>query len=174
MRIRSFHLIAALGGLGLAATATLASAHAKPAHAPARGCPVRHVSAHGGRHVRHLHVAWRHGGWSAHHGMAMRHGWQGGHSWHEEHGWSDQHGWSEGDGRWAEAREHHWGGGEWGRRPWATDAFGYLTWPGKTHFASGQPVEGATPPPPPPPPEDMQGPPPQADENSETYIVRRF
>lgn len=56
------------------------------------------------------------------------------------------------------------------RRPWATDQFGYLTWPGKTHFVGGQPVDGAAMPPPPPgamppgpPPGYMQGPPPGAD-----------
>ena len=109
--------------------------------------------------------------------MAMRGDWRGGHSWREDHGWGDQHGWTQEDGRWAGGREHHWGA-EWGQRPWATDVFGYLTWPGKTHFAGGRPVEGgALPPPPPPPPEGWQGPPPAPpgdDEAGATYEIYRF
>ena len=71
------------------------------------------------------------------------------------------------------------------RRPWATDRFGYLTWPGKTHFIGGQPVEGgalpppppgAMPPPPPPPGADEQGPPPppQGADSDQSYEIRRF
>jgi hypothetical protein len=48
------------------------------------------------------------------------------------------------DSGWAAASQQQHGG--WGERRWAeasvsmTDGYGYLTWPGKTHFIHGQPM----------------------------------
>jgi hypothetical protein len=114
------------------------------------------------------------------HGMMGHHMWRGGQQSVEEHGWSSERGWSEDEGRWG-----HGGRWDlaWAERPWATDRFGYLTWPGKTHFVDGHAVRDDMPPPPPPPPEGAgppppppegwQGPPPGA-EDEPSYEIRRF
>jgi len=187
------------GGLGVLAGAVATFAVAGTAHiktAPTCGCA---VSAAGhARHPVRVHVrgravarTWRHTArWSEHDGQMMGHGMMGHHMWRgeqqsaEEHGWSSERGWSEDEGRWAYGHGAHWDLA-WAERPWATDAFGYLTWPGKTHFVNGHAVKGEAPPPPPPPegagpppPEGWQGPPPPppgaAGEAEGSYEVYRF
>lgn len=104
------------------------------------------------------------------------------HAWPEDGGWRFSHGW----------RSDGYAMG-WARRPWATDAFGFLTWPGKSHFVDGRYApEGAMPPPPPPPPGgpemappppgevgppppgEWQGPPPPPGEDQGSYQIYRF
>jgi hypothetical protein len=140
MRIRPSLILGLLGmTAGLAATAALASGHHAGVHATACGCrPVvrRHRVHARWTHVRHTVIRQT--------AFVAR----------DERDWSDSH-------SWRSAREVSWG---WSERPWATDQFGFLTWPGKSHFVDGHMMRGAVPPPPPPPPEDeMQGPPPGDD-----------
>lgn len=202
MRIPYASICGVLGVLaGAVATfAVAATVHPKPA-TPTCGCQLS--AAKPARHAVHVRrrgyaQAWRHvARWSEHGGMmgpGMMDGrMMGHHMWREEqqsaesHGWSSEHGWSEDEGRWAHGRGAHWDLA-WAERPWATDAFGYLTWPGKTHFVNGHAVKGEPPPPPPPPPEGAgppppppegwQGPPPPspgaAGEDEGGYEVYRF
>ena len=108
------------------------------------------------------------------------HMWQGQHGWHDQHGWGESHEWSEGGEGFGYRYEP---------RPWATDAFGFLTWPGKTHFIPAHadggppmppppPMDNSMPPPPPPPPpgwndgprEQQQG----VEQDQDGYNVYRF
>jgi hypothetical protein len=139
--------------------------------------------------VRHGRAkAWRHAArWSSH-GAMMDGRMMGRHMWRDEreatesHSWSSEHGWSEDEGRWGHGERWDMA---WGERPWATDAFGYLTWPGKTHFVNGHAIQGEPPPPPPPPPEGAvpspegwQGPPPSppgaVGEDGPSFDIYRF
>jgi hypothetical protein len=43
------------------------------------------------------------------------------------------------DSGWSSSERHDGWGGD-GRRPSMTDRYGFLTWPGKTHFLRGQPI----------------------------------
>lgn len=176
MRIRASLVILAGAVAGLTATAVLADGmpRAKPA-APACGCHA--ASHHARRHAASAHVRAPRHAWTR---MAMRgdeHMWQGGRSWHDEHGWSESHEWSDGERF----------GYRYEARPWATDAFGFLTWPGKTHFIPTRgPGEGAmpppmdnsmAPPPPPPPPgwsDDRSGSQKGIEQDEDGYDVYRF
>jgi hypothetical protein len=187
------------GGLGLlaGAVATFAvAATVNPKPAPtACSCalgaakPARHAV-----HVRkHVKVRRHSARWSGRgrmmDGRMMDGRMMGHHMWRDEqvssesHGWSSEHGWSEDEG--------HWGYGHggrfdlaWAERPWATDVYGYLTWPGKTHFVNGHAIQGEPPPPPPPPrdgagpSEGWQGPPPPppgaAGDDEGSYEIYRF
>lgn len=181
-------LILALGALAVAAQAAPAAARCAPPrpHRVARHaacpCAVRHPVAHVYRRVRREHETT-----VAVQTQTERFGYVQDRSWSDERAWAERRG----------AMMMAWRD----RRPWATDRFGYLTWPGKTHFVGGQPVDGGAIPPPPPPPgamppmppppgADMQGPPPgadwqgppppppgaddQGDAADQSYEVRRF
>jgi hypothetical protein len=162
MRLRPFAALAVLAAVaGLTATATPADAHRKPA--PACGCHPHHRATRVARHgrVRRAHnveVAVQRDVHIAPSGLREEHSSE----------WSEERAWSDGDARFAGRPAYGWGG-----RPSATDQFGYLTWPGKTHFADGQPVDTGLPPPPPPAvvvpaptrrPAAWQGPPPATDD----------
>lgn len=148
MRIRPLLLIAGLAALTLGAGA--ADARCAPpvrhklVHRPACPCVVRRrpvVVHHCLRHERpqvQAQVDTRH------YGYVERHGWSDAHSWSDERSQMMVMAWQD-------------------RRPWDTDRFGYLTWPGKTHFVDGHPVDGAALPPPPPPPPGAMGPDPMQD-----------
>lgn len=186
--MRVLPLILSLGAVALTAQAAGARcAPPKPRHIVHHAvcpCTIRHPVAHVRRYVERdqvQRVVVVHDQ-AEHFGMAERRAWAEQHAWGQERysnlfmAWQD-------------------------RRPWATDQFGYLTWPGKTHFIGGQPVDGgAMPPPPPgamppgpppgaedqgpPPGADWQGPPPGADmqgppppppgEDGPGYAVQRF
>jgi hypothetical protein len=145
MRIRASLVIVVSAVAGLTATVAFADGmpRAKPA-TPACGC---HAVSHQARRRA-----------ASTHARAARHVWTrvattgGEHEWRGERGWHDQHGWSE---------SHEWsdGGYRYEPRPWATDAFGFLTWPGKTHFIPAHAL-GDGPPPPPPPMDNSMAPPP--------------
>ncbi len=154
---QTFAGIGAFAGLVLIiAIALVEPSHA--AQAPGKACPPPAAKAHAsGRHTHRTHAAghahraglmrahaWRgHGG--GHHGYVDRRGWR------SEHQWGGGRQWA-GESQWSDERDfgesHHWReGGGWVERPWATDQFGYLTWPGKTHFGGPPAPEGAAPPP---------------------------
>lgn len=181
MRIPYASICGVLGILAGAVATFAVAATAPPKPAPqACGChrsaakPVRHAvrARHRGPATVRRHAA----RWSGHGGHMMSGGMMDGrmmghHMWRDEQVSSEEHGWSRESG-WRED-EGHWGYGHggrfdlaWAERPWATDAYGYLTWPGKTHFVNGHAIQGEPPPPPPPPldgagpPEGWQGPPP--------------
>src|ERR1700753_2265387 len=128
MRIRLSPTLGVLG-IGAAIAATLAIASAAPTRAAAAcGCG---RATHAARH-HHAHaVKWRHVVHSASRTYARidsqawsaERRWGAEHAWRDEHDWSEAHGWREG------GREEGWS-----ERPWATDQFGFLTWPGKSHF----------------------------------------
>jgi hypothetical protein len=178
MRIRASLVILAVTGL----TATVALADGMPRGAkPA--APAKHTARACGCHVVHRHAART----QTH---AARHVWKrmvttgGEHMWHGERSWHDQLGWSESH-EWSEGGEHF--GYRYEPRPWATDAFGFLTWPGKTHFIPTRgPGDGAMPPPPPmdnsmpppPPPgwsDDQSGGPRKGvEQDQDGYNVYRF
>jgi hypothetical protein len=188
MRIRPLALIASVAILSAGAAAANPPAHPTPApKAPTCGCHIRHSAAvHVRRRAPHrIHVRTvtraRIGGYLEHRTWGGEHHWGETHGWSEAHSWGDQQGWSEGDGRWASSWDEHVS---------ATDRYGYLTWPGKTHFVNGQPVdegnqgarrgyppmraapEGAMRP---PPPEGWQdGPQPGGDEDGDGYEIHRF
>ena len=65
---------------------------------------------------------------------------------HVDRGWSfaQQEAWSTSEHHGAWHEDAGWASG----RTMMTDRFGYLTWPGKTHFINGQPVDEAQPSPP--------------------------
>jgi hypothetical protein len=202
---QTFAGVGAFAGLVLIiAIAFVQPSHAAPA--AAKACPPPAKAHAAGGHVRRTHAAghahrsglmrahaWRgHGG--GHYGYAGRAGGHGRRSEHYRGGmdhWAGAHQWM-GERQWSDERDfgeaHHWreGGSAWGaswvERPWATDQFGYLTWPGKSHFGSPEPghsphydggwsqgAEGAAPPPPPP---GAYGP--DADPEDGAYIIRRF
>jgi hypothetical protein len=111
-------------------------------------------------------------GWREADGRGRRH-------WGGEHGqyWGGgEHGrYGEGEWRSSHEEERSWSdveGGAWAyaglERPSAVDAYGFLTWPGKTHFGRHQPMEA--PEAGPPPPEEGPPPPPPKD----GYEIRRF
>ena len=183
MRTRaSLFSIAAVGAIASFA-ATTAIAGAKPTTPAAAACSCHAAPA--ARHVRRSAVRTR-----AH---ATRRVWKrmvmtgAEPMWHDTQGWHSHHGWSE---------SHEWsdGGDDLGyryeQRPWATDRFGYLTWPGKTHFISSHPADGAMqpppppmdgnamPPPPPPPPagwsDGPSGPQKGVEQDQDGYNVYRF
>jgi hypothetical protein len=201
MRIPYAPLCGVLGVLaGAVATFAVAGTlHTKPATKPACACQMRvvgparhHIRIHARRHG-HAGAVRRSAHWSGHRGRMMgedmmdrrmmgHHMWRGEQQSVEAHGWSSEHGWSEGEGHWGHGG--HWDLA-WAERPWATDRFGYLTWPGKTHFVNGQAVDedmGPPPPPPhdggppPPPPEGWHGPPPPPPgaEDDGSFEIRRF
>jgi hypothetical protein len=170
MRISPSQTLAGLGALSglvlIIALALVQPSHGAPAPvkaAPAKAaCPT--TAAPRKTRIKAVHKA------SRRHGALIRtHAWRnrvGG----ERHAyWSDRQ-WSRGawtgERRWSDEREYgqgrHWRmDGDLvdasGERPWATDRYGYLTWPGKTHF-------GSAPPPPAPP----------ADGDDGAYMIRRF
>jgi hypothetical protein len=174
MRIPYSTLAGCLGALaGLVATAAIAgSAHPKPAKTTCH-CAVSAVGAahhhHARAHVwRHVAVR-RHGGFMGHHMWGGQRGWSEESGWGGSRGWHEEHGWREAEGGAA---------GAWMMRPWATDPFGFLTWPGKSHFAGGHYVQDGPPPPPemgpPPPPPGDAGPPPPPGPQSNSYEIYRF
>ncbi len=184
MRIRSLPLLGVLASL-VASLAVAAPVHPKAApaatscgcrHARAAGPARYHVHRHARRHA-HVRVSGRAGGWSEHHADMGGPMWRDEHRWREEGDWGAGPGWSEDEARWAFGHAGHWGyRGYWdharAERPWATDRSGFLTWPGKTRFIGGRPVDDEGPPLP-PPPEGWQGPPPPPDAD-EGYEIRRF
>lgn len=149
MRIRASLVILVGAVAGLTATAVLADGMPRPkAAAPACGCHA--ASHHARRHAASTHARAARRAWTRTATSSDAHMWHGGRSWHDEHGWSESHEWSDGDERFGYRYEP---------RPWATDAFGFLTWPGKTHFIPTHgPADG--PPPPPPPMDNSMAPPP--------------
>jgi hypothetical protein len=181
MRIPYASIFGVLGVLaGSAATFAVAATVSPKPQAPTCGCqpsaarPARHAA-----HVRrsgHARV-WRHVARWTGRGDMIDGRMMGRHMWREAQESTESHGWSE-----------DWGHGghwdlAWAERPWATDAFGYLTWPGKTHFVNGHAMTGEPPPPPPPPegsgpPEGWQGPPPPpgaaGDDEGRSFDIYRF
>jgi hypothetical protein len=201
---QTFAGVGAFAGLVL----IIAIAFVQPSHAakaPAKACPPPAAKAHtAARHVRKAHAvsharpatltrahAWR--GHGRHGGYVDRRGWRSERHWGGAGHWAGGHQWT-GGREWADTHEygesHHWregGGSAWGaswvERPWATDEYGYLTWPGKTHFGTpeagrsphneggwSQGPEGADASPPPPPP-GAYG---DTDPDDGAYIIRRF
>ncbi|MDR3510280.1 MAG: hypothetical protein P4L73_01480 [Caulobacteraceae bacterium] len=191
MRIRPLLLIAGLAALfaGAAAAHPPAGPSCQPHRAPRPAAHVRHcacrpqrTAVHAVRHARRARTWTEARASSQHYGYVEEHGWSGG-----ERRWA----YGRQDGAWAEAMQD---------RHWTTDRFGYLDWPGKTHFVDGHPVDGgALPPPPPgpppetmgpgamgpgsagpgsapppPPPEDWQGPPPPGADDDAGYEIRRY
>jgi hypothetical protein len=170
MRIRASLVILVGAVAGLTATVVLADGMPRAkAAAPACGCHA--ASHHVRRHAASTHV------------RAARHVWTrvattgGERNWHDQHGWSESHEWSDGDEGFGYRYE---------QRPWATDQFGFLTWPGKTHFipahAPGDggppPMDNSMQPPPPPPPpgwsDDHSGPQKGIEQDQDGYDVYRF
>ena len=158
MRIRPSLILGALGVIaGLVATAAIAGGSHSRVHATPCGC--RAVVHHHRVHARWTHVR---------HAVVRQTAFVA----RSEHDWSEAHSWRSG-------REEAWGLSE---RPWATDQFGFLTWPGKSHFVGGHWMPGAIPPPPPPPEDDMLGPAPGDDWQGvppppgaeESYRIYRF
>jgi hypothetical protein len=177
MRNRASLVILVGAVAGLTATAALADGmpRAKTV-APACGCHA--ASHHVRRHAASTHVRATRHVWKRMTATGGEHIWHGERSWHDQHGWSESHEWSDGGERFGYRYEP---------RPWATDAFGFLTWPGKTHFiptrgpgdgAMPPPMDNSMPPPPPPPPpgwsDDQSGPQKGIEQDQDGYNVYRF
>jgi hypothetical protein len=148
----------------LALGATAATASAKPTHA----CHTwRHAAVQHHRHyARQDYGA---GYWRESH-MGMRPHWGEGEraefgraEWRSSHG--EERSWSH-----VEGDTMAYEGAYEGERPWATDRYGYLTWPGKTHFGHApmarEPEAG-----PPLPPEEG---PPLGPQSENSYEIYRF
>lgn len=186
MRIPYAPICGVLAG-AVATFAVAGAAHIKPTSA-APTCACALSAAHTRHHVR-LHVygrahahGWRHtANWSGHDGGMMDHVMVDHHMWRDEQQLSEGHGWSEDDGRLGYGHGGPWDLA-WAERPWATDRYGYLTWPGKTHFVNGHAEVDDMPPPPEgagPPPTPMEGwpgpPPPGADgDGGQSFEIYRF
>jgi hypothetical protein len=169
MRLSYSSFFGALGvAVGLLATAAIAGA-AEPKPAPA--APKCGCASH--RPITHVHYRPHARVWRGPTAESAHYGYVDHVVSNRERLWVGQR--DLGQGRWAydqEARVMFWD-----VRPWATDRYGYLTWPGKTHFIDGHPIAGEFPPPPPPegvpPPEGWQGPPPPPGDG-ESYDIQRF
>ena len=175
MRIRASLVILAGAVAGLTATAALADGMPRAkSKAPACGCHA--TSHHARRHAVRTHAHATHRVWTRVAASGGEHMWQGQRGWRDQHGWSESHEWSEGGESFGYRYEP---------RPWATDVFGFLTWPGKTHFIPTRgPADGGPPPPPmdnsmgppppPPPPGWSDGPSRGVEQDQDGYNVYRF